>query len=206
MIHVTQQPKPSNFDSKVREPGKRFLATTPNPTSKQFKKNNFWRFASDDLHTAYSGICAYTCIYLVLTNKSVDHFLPKALHPSKAYEWDNYRLSLPQVNQFKGNSLEVLDPFIVQTGWFSLDFPSCFVRPSVDLASPLFEKINKTIDVLKLNEHDDFVQQRCDLMVDFAEGKLTLADLSKRYPFLAVEVIRQGIQTSANTIFKRKTS
>lgn len=205
MIHVTQQPKPSDFDKKVREPGDRFLATTPNPTSKQFKKKNFWCRASNDLHTAYNGICAYTCIYLVHTDKSVDHFMPKAVHPDKAYEWDNYRLSLQLVNRFKDNSLEVLDPFIVQTGWFTLDFPSCIVHPSDDIVSPLLEKITKTIDTLRLNDHDDFVQKRCDLMVDFAEGKLTLVDLSKRYPFLAAEVIRQGIQATANTIFKRKT-
>ncbi|NVO00157.1 MAG: hypothetical protein HXX17_12595 [Geobacteraceae bacterium] len=205
MINVTPQPKPFDFDRKVRDPGNRFLTTTPSPTSKQFKNKNFWRHASEDLHTAYSGICAYTCFHLVLTDKSVDHFLPKALHPDKAYEWDNYRLSLQLANQFKDNSIEVLDPFIVQTGWFTLEFPSCFVHPSVELVSPLLEKVRKTIDILKLNDHDDFVQKRCDLMVDFAENTLSLEDLTKRYPFLAAEVIRQGIQSTANTIFKRKT-
>jgi hypothetical protein len=205
VIHVTQQPKPPDFDKKVKLPGNRFLATTPNPTNKQFKNENHWRHASANLHSAYNGICAYTCSYLAFADKSVDHYLPKALHPDKAYEWDNYRLSLQLVNHFKGNSLEVLDPFIVQTGSFTIDFPSCLVHPSVNLVSPLLEKIVKTIDILRLNDHDDFVQKRCDLMLDFAEEKLSLGDLSNLYPFLAAEVIRQGIQTTANTIFKRKT-
>jgi hypothetical protein len=206
VIRVTQQPEPPDFDRKIRQRGNRFLATTPNPTSKQFKKKAFWQQASVNLHTAYNGICAYTCFYLVLADKSVDHFLPKALRPDMAYEWNNYRLSLPRVNQHKDNSLEILDPFIVQTGWFTLDFPSCLVRPNVILVSPLVDKIKKTIELLKLNDDDYFVQKRCDLMLDFAEGILSIGDLSKWYPFLAAEVIRQGIQTTANTIFKRKTT
>lgn len=202
MIRVTQQPEPPSFN-KVRRRGQSFLATCPNPTSKQFQKKAFWRDAAKDLHIAYGGICAYTCFYL-LSSVSVDHFLPKSLYPALAYEWSNYRLSRPQVNQYKGNSMEVVDPFVVQTGWFTLDFPSCLVRPSKELPELIADQVKKSIQILKLNEDDIFVQERCDLMLAFAEGAVTLDFLTKRYPFLAAEIVRQEIQDTANTLFKRR--
>ncbi|MDO8723099.1 MAG: hypothetical protein Q7J31_12885 [Syntrophales bacterium] len=204
MIRVTPQPEPRDFNKKVRERGQRFIATNPRPTGKQFKKKAFWKSAANDLRAAYGGICAYTCFY-ILSSASVDHFLPKSLYPKLAYEWSNFRLSRPQVNQYKADSMEVIDPFVAQTGWFVLDFPSCLVRPSNGLPAVITEQVNKSIQILKINEDDTFVQERCDLMLDFAEGKVTLTFLSKRYPFLATEIVRQGIQTTAITLFKRRS-
>lgn len=92
---------------------------------------------------------------------SVDHFVPKSRRPDLAYEWSNYRLALPQVNSYKGDSTDVIDPFVVHEGWFVLDFPSCLVRPALALPSATTEQIEKTVQVLKLNDADHFVQERC---------------------------------------------
>ena len=54
-------------------------------------------------------------------------------------------------------------------------------------------RVLATIKNLKLNDHDSFVQDRCDVMVKFASGDVSLAYLTKRRPFLATEVVRQGI-------------
>lgn len=210
MIHVSAQPEPSDFNNNVRRPGQRFLApflaADTKPRSKEFqKKGAFWKNAINNLHAAYNGICAYTCFYLVSPESSVDHYLPKSRYPQLAYDWSNFRLSKPRVNHHKGDSEDVVDPFIIQNGWFVLDFPSCLVSPSKGLPIIVAEQVNKTIQVLKLNQDDDFVQERCDLMLDYAEGKVSLDFLSKRYPFLAVEIVRQGIQHTANTLFKRRT-
>lgn len=133
---------------------------------------------------------------------SIDHFLPKSKEPSKAYEWDNFRLSLHKLNQNKGDAIDIIDPFLIQSGWFVLDFPSCLVRPGKDLAKDLELKIEKTIKILKLNDDDGLVQERCNIMVSYAKQELALPFMTGRYPFLAAEIVRQGIETTANQIFK----
>lgn len=202
MIPVQLKAEPASFNSKVRQPGKAFLKKCPNPTSTEFQKNAFWKNSAQDLHATYLGICAYTCFYLIPPG-STDHFLPKSIHPSEAYEWNNYRLCSHRVNGYKSDSKDVIDPFVVQPGWFVLDVPSCLVKPGAGLSKVLTSQVEATIKQLRLNDDDYFVQERCDLMVDFAFGEVTLAHLSKRYPFLAAEIIRQGLQATAAQIFKK---
>ncbi len=205
MIPVQRKAEPATFNNKVRKPGKAFLKRCPTPTSREFKANPFWKNASKDLYAAYSGICAYTCFYLMPHHGSIDHFLPKSSHPNDAYEWNNYRFCSSRVNSYKGDSHHIIDPFVVQPGWFILDVPSCLVKPGEGLPDVISQQVVATIDGLRLNEDDDFVQERCNLMVDFATGDVTLAHLSKRYPFLSAEIIRQGLQTSAAQMFKGLT-
>lgn len=209
VIRVDQQPEPASFDRTVRKPGQKFLTpflvSNKKPTNKQFSKKNYWKNSINDLYAAYQGICAYTCFYC-LKPASVDHFLPKSKRPDLAYEWSNYRLCKPRVNNHKDDSMEIIDPFSVKTGWFVLDFPSCLVRPNDSLPASLTTKISKTIEILKLNDDDVFVQERCDLMVEYAENKVTLDHLKKRYPFLALEIVRQGIQEKAQNIFKKRSA
>lgn len=202
MIQVTLQAEYPEFNSRVRLRGQRFLARTPNPTSAQFKRHNYWSNAKDNLHAAYNGCCAYTSKYLVLTG-SVDHFLPKSTHPHLAYEWDNYRLVRQQINSRKGSSQNITDPFQIQNGWYVLDMPSCLIRPSTTLAPQIISKINSTINILQLNSDDKLVQERCDLLVALADKEITLAYLGRTYPFLSNEVTRQGVLGNLKTIFSR---
>lgn len=157
----------------------------------------------DELTIAYKQICAYSCLYLV-TEASVDHFIPKSYCPKLAYEWDNYRLALPRINMHKGDSQDVIDPFVVQPGWFVMDFPSCLMKAGQGLPRLRVDQINKSIQTLKLNDDDRLVQDRCEVMRAFAKGEVTLAFLQKRYPFLASEIVRQGIETTAWTLFKTR--
>lgn len=154
-----------------------------------------------NLYEAYRRICAYSCMYMP-TPGTIDHFYPKSTRPDLSYEWSNYRLAHHRLNANKGASTAVLDPFTIQDGWFVLDFPSCLVRPGSNLPGQATEKIEETIRVLKLNDDDILVQERCDLMVSLARGDVALSFLSIRYPFLAKEIIRQGIQQQLHRIFK----
>jgi hypothetical protein len=201
MIPVQLKAEPVSFNNAVRQPGKAYLVKNPMPTSKEFQKNSHWKKSAQDLHAAYSGICAYTCFYLAPYG-STDHFLPKSNHPNEAYEWNNFRLCSPRVNGYKGDSADVIDPFVVQPGWFALDVPSCLVKPGVGLSDVVTTQVEATIKRLRLNDDDYFVQERCDLMVAFASCEVTMAFLSKRYLFLATEIERQGLQATAAQIFK----
>lgn len=203
MIPVIKKPEPPDFDRNVRQPGLRYLESNPNPDFK--RRRRYWSKAKSDLYHTYDGICAYSCFYLV-DNGSVDHFLPKSRRPDLAYEWDNYRLASQRMNSNKGDSIDVIDPFHVQKGWFAIDFPSCLVRIGSKLHKSLVGQIEKTIEELKLNTDDYFVQARCDIMISYATDEFDLSFLEKKYPFIASEISRQNItQADAKALFKRRT-
>jgi len=178
-----------------------FLATCPGPTSEQFRKKNFWNRAAKHLHAAYSGICAYTAMYLP-EQGSVDHYLPKTIKPELAYEWSNFRLATGRVNSRKGNQINILDPFQIDNDWFQLDVPSCLLRSNPDLPHHIRADINRTINSLGLNADDYYVQERCNILIEFAKGAISLGFLERRYPFLAKEIKRQGLETQLAAIFK----
>jgi hypothetical protein len=195
MIRVAQQPEYPLFDVEVRQPGTTFLATNPNPSSQDFKKKSYWSKAAPHLHAAYSGICAYTAMYLPQQG-SVDHFHPKTIHPHLAYEWSNYRLATGRVNSSKGNLTDILDPFEVENDWFFMDIPSCMVKPNPALDQPLRMRISHTINSLRFNQDESYVQERCAILIDYAKGDVSFGFLERRYPFLAKEVARQNLDTA----------
>ncbi|MFO1351008.1 MAG: hypothetical protein U1F68_10175 [Gammaproteobacteria bacterium] len=181
----------------------KFLAENMPSISKNFKLPQHWKWASRELYEAYGRICAYSCIYIPSSyGWTIDHFLPKSQYPNQAYEWGNFRLALQKMNSYKGDNTDIVDPFAVQPGWFVLDFPSCLVKPGSGLVEDIKSRVEKTIKVLKLNDDDGLVQDRCDIIVMFSRGDITFLFLKQNYPFLAAEVIRQGIQTTVNQIFK----
>lgn len=196
MIRVDPKPEYPRFKAEVRAPGAAFLATCPKPTSEQFRNKNFWNRAAKDLHAAYSGICAYTAMYLP-DQGSVDHFLPKTSHPQLAYEWSNFRLASGRVNATKGNSSAILDPFLIQDDWFYMDIPACLLRPNPALPKQLRAQIATTINSLRLNQDDNYVQERCNILIDYARADISQTFLQRRYPFLAKEVTRQGLSQAA---------
>ncbi len=202
MIRVALAPEYPNFNAEVRVPGAAFLTECPNPTSEQFKKKNFWNRAAKELHAAYSGICAYTAMYLP-EQGSVDHFRPKSTFPLLAYEWGNFRLASGRVNNSKGNQAEVIDPFEVEDNWFYLHIPACLLKPNPNLDRATRNRINGTINSLRLNQDDNYVQERCNILIEFARGDISENFLSRRYPFLAKEVARQALdQTALRELFR----
>ena len=203
MIRVDSQPEYPGFHAEVRQKGQRFLARYPTPNAKQFAKHNYWKAAIGELYAAYGGVCAYTSRHLVLTG-SIDHFRPKSKYPTLGYEWSNYRLCRQVLNSRKGNSEDVLDPLRVQNGWFTLDMPSCLIRPGVGIPRHTRIAVNKTIDTLGLNDDDRLVSERCQWLVNLADGAITLDYVEKYYPFVAFEVKRQSVYTSLKKIFARK--
>lgn len=207
LIPVIPQPEPESFDVRVRQPGRGYLATVQEKkATPKFKgRNKHWNEALDNLREAYKQVCAYTCGYLPPSLGSVDHFLPKSLYPDLAYEWNNFRLASSRANSYKGDSVDVIDPFLVETGWFVLDFPSCLVKPDQGLPRSEVERINRTIDILKLNDDDSFVQNRCEIMTAYSDGEIDLSILQRCYPFIAAEISRQGIEGKTGALFKRRT-
>ena len=144
------------------------------------------------LKVAYRNVCAYSSCW-VPSSCSVDHFHPKTTHPHLAYEWSNYRLADAKINNKKGNSTQVLDPFHIQEGWFILDIANLRVKPEPTLKPEIFNAAKQTIDILGLND-DDWVQIRLEIFRQYRDGECTLSFLQKCYPFMAFEISRQQIK------------
>ena len=200
MIPVKEQPEPADFDARVRQPGLQFL-NKAHGSGNVPRLPNFWQRIKNELHGAYGGICAYSCIYLVGTG-SVDHFLPKKANPWLAYEWRNYRLSSDRVNSRKGEQTGILDPFEIRSQWFELVFPACLVVPGKKLPASRIPAAERTIELLKLNDDDGLVQERCDVVVYLRDGLVQLGFLERRYPFIAYELKRQDLLQGLPALFK----
>lgn len=208
MINVVLQPEPTDFDTLVRKPGHKFLSKRANPTiaptDKEYKSRSHWRRILAELHDAYSHICAYCCekIPLVTGNKQVDHFIPKSQSPYQlAYEWTNYRLAAGQLNTWKSTDT-ILDPFIVQDGWFVMLFPSLQVVPADVSTLPTTvtqKQIQDTIDTLHLNDpmFDRVRKGHIDVYCTFNDFQHLLSNS----PFIAKELVRQGLTQTIKSIW-----
>jgi hypothetical protein len=202
LIPITLQTEPEDFHRNVRKRGQAFLKMNAAPTNEDFKPHQYWKWAANELYEAYRRVCAYSCMYIPTPPGTIDHFSPKSKKPDRAYEWDNLRLALHRMNVNKGDRTDIIDPFAVGAGWFVLDTPSCLVRAGDGLSPEQKQSVETTIDALKLNADDSLVQDRCDVMLMFAQGDVQLSFLQRRYPFLAAEVIRQNLHLTAGAIFR----
>lgn len=193
MIHVDPQPEPKEFNDTVRRPGKEFLKVCPHPMGNDWKKNRYWNRCSDELYTAYGGICAYTGQWFSksVSTVSVDHFLPKSRYPEQAYEWENYRLTYQMMNSFKGDKI-TLDPFKLENGDIVLDIPSCLVKPRADASEDFKKAAWYTVNTLRLN-HEIQVSHRFEVVSNYAAGYITKRFLEQKYPFIAMEMARQNM-------------
>ena len=200
MIHVDLMPEPPDFDSKVRQPGIAFLHAHPNSLGSNMIK--YWRKCSNQLYSAYRGICAYTGLWFspADTPVSVDHYYPKSKCPQKAYEWDNYRLTTQIMNTYKGDKI-VLDPFVIENGDIVLDFPSCLVKPRKSMTPEEKDRAMDTIKILRLNDEEQ-ANRRCEILLLYISGNISRSVLETKYPFIAQELERQGLYDKIHKIMK----
>ena len=205
MIPVKKLPEPAAFSETVTKKAERFLSGKPSPNPKEIKENPYWRNALDDLYSAYGKVCAYSALYCPRAMVTVDHYIP--IHylciiskPGLAYSWDNFRLASRSMNSEKHIFLDVLDPFLIGTGWFIMDFPSLFIKSGENLSPEQTEKVEATIKRLKLNEKEKHIEYRREFLDDYCElcreyNNIAPAfnHLQKKAPFIAFELERQGL-------------
>lgn len=192
MIRVQRHPEPEDFDEKIRQPGLRALsqgAAVPPP---------LWRECLQQLWDAYGGICAYLGIFIQpgVGARSVDHFIPKSRRPDLLYEWANYRLACSLMNSRKHQFEDVLDPFEVEDGWFSLDLSFLQVLPNPTLDELTRVRVQATIDRLDLND-SECIQARTKEYDAYLNDDLPFRLLEKWSPFVAMELKRQGLAADA---------
>ena len=226
MIPVTPQPPPPEFDfnRQVAIPGGNALLELigdPNAPPRPGRRRpvvarsietipadrlpSFWRKALPVLRKAYGHKCAYLGlrIHPATGAAEVDHFLPKSKHQNLAYCWDNFRLSCKLANANKDDHEDILDPFVIAHGLFSLNLFSGEVEIGPRATNPdIRERVNATIKRLKLNIEPTFVAARKDYIDrHFGIGNLAslipqppmdFLSLEFEAPFVAAEIDRQG--------------
>lgn len=212
MIRVEQAPEPADFDSKVRQPGLRAIAEmtgTPDLPKRRGRPReviaaspdeipadkfpSLWTEALPELLEGYGRVCAYMSFYIerVTGAPSVDHMLPKSLDWSEIYEWRNYRLACSLMNSRKNAYRDVLDPLEIEDGWFRMELVGYQVIPDPELPADTREKVQATIERLKLNDYE-CLKLREEYAEDFNLGNISQNYLRRRAPFLAREIERQA--------------
>lgn len=151
-----------------------------------------------ELLEAYGRVCAYMSFYIerVTGAASVDHMLPKSLNWQEVYEWRNYRLACSLMNSRKNDYQDVLDPFEIDNGWFRLELVGYQVVPAPDLPPDINERVQATIDRLRLNDYE-CLKLREEYAEEYSRGDISQAHLRRRAPFLAREINRGATNEEA---------
>ena len=141
----------------------------------------------------YDRICSYSCLYIhpVTGARSVDHMVAKSTQWDQVYEWTNYRLACSLMNARKDAIASVLDPFEIGEGWFALELVGFQVVSGEGLAGDDLATVEDTIQRLRLN---DLIccEARAEYAEDYWERQVRFDYLTRRAPFVAIELRRQG--------------
>lgn len=98
-----------------------------------------------------------------------------------------------EINARKADFDTVLDPFEIEAGWFWVEFSALQLMPNPDLEEPLWQRVQDTIDTLRLN-HPEVVTLRQMHYDDFLEhGNF---EVFRRWcPHMASEYERQRLRS-----------
>lgn len=191
MIPVAVVREPNDFDAEVRIPGNAWLAANAPPT----RPTALWRGYTKDLSKGFSDLCGYAAM-LDPTGGTIDHYLSCKNHRDKAYDWNNYRFASGTLNSSKKNEDDaVLDPYMVQAGWFEILLPSLQMQVTNAVPAALRDKAIYTLVRLKLRDGERIIRWRQSWYDMYKSGELTLDGLRRVAPLIAEavdKVIAQG--------------
>jgi 5-methylcytosine-specific restriction endonuclease McrA len=211
MIPVTPAPEPEDFDVRVRQRGIDAIAelvgepaaiNRPGPKRKKVANRRediapelfppLWRKVLPQMLTSYSRLCAYLALHIepATGNPTVDHVIPKSKAWNQVYEWSNYRLTAAIINAKKNDLDLLLDPFTIEEDMFALEFVEFQVIPGPG-AGELADQVIDTITRLGLNFQECRTARRA-YFESYLDGEINLSFLTRRAPFVAREMRRQG--------------
>ncbi|MBX3587832.1 MAG: hypothetical protein KF796_14440 [Ramlibacter sp.] len=162
------------------------------------------------MYASLGGICSFCATFTPfrsgssgVDHTSIDHFVPKALNPALAYEWTNFRLCRARLNNRKDQFQDVVDPYVVTTGEFQIDFTNFFIVPKATLSAQRKAEILQCLVRLELNTDDAYVNERARAIFSYAEGKLPAAKIAQYFPFIAGELISQNFDVNFLPTYRR---
>ncbi|KJV07030.1 hypothetical protein VZ95_20340, partial [Elstera litoralis] len=201
MIPLILADEPHWFDAGVRQKGRAHLATVEAQRTEPLQSKHFqafWARYTREIHAIYSGICAFTGLYIDFDEKiedqkvSIDHFRPKVKYKSLAYEWANYRLCMKKINQRKGDSEEIIDPISIPDNFFYLNIDDGSVKLREFPGHETWvEACKTTIDTLGLN--NKHLRRRRSQLIQSYRISGDKDELKFRAPFLYYALKYQGV-------------
>lgn len=185
MILVSKIRKPKKFKADCETPGKAWLAANPN--SKKFP--SYWRKFQPQLAEGFNDRCGWWAMRIA--DGAVDHYLSKKFHRNRAYDWSNYRYISGSVNSAKGtHDNKVLDPFVIQPGWFEVHLPSMLLKRTNLVPLALQTKADFTVKQLRLRSGHKVRRNRRRWYEDYKKGLITDAGLAAYAPLVAEAVTK----------------
>jgi hypothetical protein len=186
VIPVAKVAKPAGYD-KIKAGGDAWLKA--NPAARRPK--DLWSPFLPELAEGFAHLCGYAAM-LDPTGGTVDHYLSWKNHRDLAYEWTNFRFVSHVLNASKRTADDaMLDPYVVQRGWFEIILPSLQMRvtdkvPAAHKAAAAF-----TLKRLKLGDGEKIIRWRRHYYARFQAGQLDLDGLRVFAPLVADAVERQ---------------
>lgn len=195
MIRVRLRPEPPEFDARVRQPGRKWLASHPNG-----RPRDYWTRCKVALAEAFEHRCGYLAIRLHSSGE-VDHFVSCDEDRASAYEWSNYRYCDSQLNKRKSKlvAARLLDPFEVEDGWFELSDPDLRLEVTALCPPELRQRARDTIRRLRLDDDDEIIKDRRYWVHDYESG-VNLALIELEAPLVARMLRRRLISPRAETV------
>ena len=177
--------EPGTFDAECRRPGNAWLASHPDDE----RPRDYWSPFKGRLAHGFADLCAYSAMNV--PDGTVDHFVSVNENRSLAYEWSNYRFASSGFNCSKGRAraADLLDPLVVQAGWFIVLLPSLQLAATDQIPPALRPLAEATIRRLKLVDDERVIRQRRQWYALYQCGRLSLEGLRQMAPLIAEAVI-----------------
>lgn len=190
MIPFTLQAEPATFDDAVRQRGLTWIRNTPDHATRD-RPPAYWKPCLPDLRNAFRGMCAYAAMRFDHKG-SVDHFQSwnqtRAAQPQLAYEWDNFRFCSKWINSVKQEDDAVLDPFVVQDGWFRIDLATMELEATAAIPQQYQQLAEDTLTNLHLRDDEDLVEYRREWYENYKSNDASFALLEQWVPLVAKAV------------------
>ena len=184
MIHFDEVPEPSGFRERAVAPGERWLAEHPDTG----RPPNYWAPFREALAAGFNSLCGYSAMYEPVG--TVDHWVSIHEDRSRAYDWTNYRFASPRMNACKSRVLssEILDPYVVQDGWFEVLLPSLQLVVTEAVPEEFRGRAEFVLRRLRLRDDECVLRQREEWYRMYRDGELTLDGLAGKAPLIAEAV------------------
>lgn len=186
MIPVERRPAPAGFEENVREPGLKWIGGR---SHSQMRFPSYWTWCEPHLREAFRTRCGWAA--MTITSGVVEHFISQAEfrveRPELAYDWDNYRYAMPELNSRKGRH-RLLDPFDVRPGWFRISLPSLRLRMTDKIPNEYRERARQTIEQLGLDRGFKLMRLRLRYMERYRQGSIGLRILDEDAPLIAAAI------------------
>ncbi|MDY7091882.1 MAG: hypothetical protein SX243_02825 [Acidobacteriota bacterium] len=188
MIAFERVPQPPGFREQAEQPGAVWLETHPEAK----RPRDFWTPFKAPLAQGFHNLCAYSAMFEPVG--TVDHFVSCTEDRSLAYKWSNYRYAAQWINASKSSlpSIQILDPFEVENGWFKILLPSLQLVVSQEISPALRKRAEFVLVRLNLRDDERVIRQRREWFRMYQDGEISLEGLRKKAPLIARAVERQG--------------